>query len=189
MPGDPTTDTTIVYKVDRQHAKVNFIDQNTNQVLRVEQLSGDSYSKSSYTTAEQIAYYVAQGYVLVRDGYPAGGIGDGRGVAAAYALGAQGIQAGTIFLTADETPVPDAFKQAVLDADDTATTVTGRRSGAPVRSIKNPMIAKYLELEYSGASRDALEELSLGSLSMRVTLKTVQLWPVKFQVWLTASVQ
>ncbi|WP_447409197.1 nitronate monooxygenase [Weissella confusa] len=98
----------------------------------------------------------------------AGGIGDGRGVAAAYALGAQGIQAGTIFLTADETPVPDAFKQAVLDADDTATTVTGRRSGAPVRSIKNPMIAKYLELEYSGASRDALEELSLGSLSKAV---------------------
>lgn len=98
----------------------------------------------------------------------AGGIGDGRGVAAAYALGAQGIQAGTIFLTADETPVPDAFKQAVLEANDTATTVTGRRSGAPVRSIKNPMIAKYLELEYSGASRDALEELSLGSLSKAV---------------------
>lgn len=98
----------------------------------------------------------------------AGGIGDGRGVAAAYALGAQGIQVGTIFLTADETPVPEAFKQAVLDANDTATTVTGRRSGAPVRSIKNPMIAKYLELEYSGASRDALEELSLGSLSKAV---------------------
>ena len=74
VPGDPTTDTTIVYKVDRQHAKVNFIDQNTKQVLHVEQLSGDSYSKSSYTTAEQIAYYVAQGYVLVRDGYPAGGM-------------------------------------------------------------------------------------------------------------------
>ncbi|MCT0022670.1 LPXTG cell wall anchor domain-containing protein [Weissella confusa] len=74
VPSDPTADTTIVYTVDRQHAKVNFIDQNTKQVLHVEQLSGDSYSKSSYTTAEQIAYYVAQGYVLVRDGYPAGGM-------------------------------------------------------------------------------------------------------------------
>lgn len=74
VPSDPTADTTIVYKVDRQHAKVNFIYQNTKQVLHVEQLSGDSYSKSSYTTAEQIAYYVAQGYVLVRDGYPAGGM-------------------------------------------------------------------------------------------------------------------
>nr|WP_242051006.1 hypothetical protein [Weissella confusa] len=74
VPSDPTADTTIVCTADRQHAKVNFIDQNTKQVLRVEQLSGDSYSKSSYTTAEQIAYYVAQGYVLVRDGYPAGGM-------------------------------------------------------------------------------------------------------------------
>ena len=74
VPSDPTADTTIVYTVDRQHAKVNFIDQNTKQVLHVEQLSGDSYNKSSYTTAEQIAYYVAQGYVLVRDGYPAGGM-------------------------------------------------------------------------------------------------------------------
>ena len=74
VPSDPTTDTTIVYKVDRQHATVSFVDQNTQQVLHVEELSGDSYSKSSYTTAEQIADYEAQGYVLVHDGYPAGGM-------------------------------------------------------------------------------------------------------------------
>ncbi|WP_242458217.1 mucin-binding protein [Weissella confusa] len=74
VPSDPTTDTTIVYKVDRQHATVSFVDQNTQQVLHVEELSGDSYSKSSYTTAEQIADSEAQGYVLVHDGYPAGGM-------------------------------------------------------------------------------------------------------------------
>ncbi|WP_259707882.1 mucin-binding protein [Weissella cibaria] len=74
MPNDPTTDTTIVYRVDQQRATVNFIDQNTKQVLHVEQLTGDSYSKSTYTTTDQIAGYLARGYVLVRDGYPAGGM-------------------------------------------------------------------------------------------------------------------
>ena len=74
VPNDPTTDTTIVYRVDQQRATVNFIDQNTKQVLHVEQLTGDSYSKSTYTTTNQIAGYLAQGYVLVRDGYPAGGM-------------------------------------------------------------------------------------------------------------------
>ncbi|MGX7112638.1 nitronate monooxygenase [Gemella cuniculi] len=98
----------------------------------------------------------------------AGGIADGRGVAAAYVLGAQGVQLGTLFLATEECPVPNSFKNAVLDATDTSTTVTGRRNGAPVRSIKNPMIKKYLELEYSNASRDELEELTLGSLRRAV---------------------
>ena len=60
-----------------------------------------------------------------------------------YAMGAQGIQVGTLFLSAEECPVPATFKQAVLDADDTATIVTGRRNGAPVRSIKNKMLTKF----------------------------------------------
>lgn len=98
----------------------------------------------------------------------AGGVGDGRGVVAMYAFGAIGIQAGTIFLTAEECPVPPSFKQAVLDADDTATVVTGRKLGAPVRSIKNPMLAKYIEMENRNATRDELEELTLGSLSKAV---------------------
>lgn len=68
----------------------------------------------------------------------AGGIADGHGMAAVYALGASGVQIGTLFLVAEECPVPASFKQAVLDATDTSTTVTGRRNGAPVRSIKNP---------------------------------------------------
>lgn len=98
----------------------------------------------------------------------AGGIADGHGVAAAFALGAQGVQLGTLFLAAEECPVPDSFKEAVLRADDTSTMVTGRRSGAPVRSIKNQMIQKYQELEFANASRDELEALTLGSLRKAV---------------------
>ncbi|HGM4027122.1 TPA: DUF561 domain-containing protein [Listeria monocytogenes] len=98
----------------------------------------------------------------------AGGIADGHGMAAVYALGASGVQIGTLFLVAEECPVPASFKQAVLDATDTSTTVTGRRNGAPVRSIKNPMIQKYVELENENASRDKLEELTLSSLRKAV---------------------
>ncbi|EIZ1990587.1 DUF561 domain-containing protein [Listeria monocytogenes] len=98
----------------------------------------------------------------------AGGIADGHGMAAVYALGASGVQIGTLFLVAEECLVPASFKQAVLDATDTSTTVTGRRNGAPVRSIKNPMIQKYVELENENASRDKLEELTLGSLRKAV---------------------
>ncbi|HEL7261108.1 TPA: DUF561 domain-containing protein [Listeria monocytogenes] len=98
----------------------------------------------------------------------AGGIADGHGMAAVYVLGASGVQIGTLFLVAEECPVPASFKQAVLDATDTSTTVTGRRNGAPVRSIKNPMIQKYVELENENASRDKLEELTLGSLRKAV---------------------
>ena len=98
----------------------------------------------------------------------AGGIADGRGIAAAFALGAQGVQVGTRFLTTVECPVHENFKQAVLDADDQCTTVTGRSLGGPVRSIKNSMIAEFLKLENERASRDELEKLSLGSLRKAV---------------------
>ncbi|QIL50337.1 enoyl-[acyl-carrier-protein] reductase FabK [Weissella coleopterorum] len=95
----------------------------------------------------------------------AGGIGDGRGVAAALALGAQGGQIGTLFLTADETPIADAYKAAIIDANDTATTVTGRQAGAPVRALKNTMTNKYLELEAQGATWAELETVVLHSLA------------------------
>lgn len=98
----------------------------------------------------------------------AGGIADGRGIAAAFALGAQGVQVGTRFLTTVECPVHENFKQAVLEADDQCTTVTGRSLGGPVRSIKNSMIAEFLKLENEKASRDELEKLSLGSLRKAV---------------------
>jgi enoyl-[acyl-carrier protein] reductase II len=98
----------------------------------------------------------------------AGGIADGRGVAAAFALGAQGVQVGTRFLATVECPTHPNFKQAVIDADDTSTTVTGRSLGGPVRSIKNSMIAEFLKLESQNASRDELEKLSMGSLRKAV---------------------
>ncbi|WP_462405158.1 DUF561 domain-containing protein [Gracilibacillus sp. Marseille-QA3620] len=98
----------------------------------------------------------------------AGGIADGRGIAAAFALGAQGVQVGTRFLTTIECPVHENFKQAVLDADDQCTMVTGRSLGGPVRSIKNSMIMEFLKLEQQNASRDELEKLSLGSLRKAV---------------------
>lgn len=98
----------------------------------------------------------------------AGGIADGRGIVAAYALGAQGVQVGTRFLATEECPVHENFKKAVLECGDTDTLVTGRSLGGPVRSIKNPMTVKFLELERRGASRDELEELSLGSLRKAV---------------------
>ncbi|MGJ7920849.1 DUF561 domain-containing protein [Neobacillus sp. LXY-4] len=98
----------------------------------------------------------------------AGGIADGRGIAAAFALGAQGVQVGTRFLATVECPTHENFKLAVVNADDTSTTVTGRSLGGPVRSIKNSMIAEFQELERQNASRDELEKISLGSLRKAV---------------------
>lgn len=98
----------------------------------------------------------------------AGGIADGRGIIAAYALGAQGVQVGTRFLATKECPTHDNFKKAVVECGDADTIVTGRSLGGPVRSIRNSMTVKFLELETRGASRDELEELSLGSLRRAV---------------------
>ncbi|EUJ28533.1 putative oxidoreductase [Listeria floridensis FSL S10-1187] len=98
----------------------------------------------------------------------AGGIADGRGIAAAFALGASGVQIGTRFLATEECPVHENFKQAVLKAGDRDTTVTGRKAGSPVRSIKNKMIKEYLRLEDLDVGRDELETLTLGSLRKAV---------------------
>ncbi|PDF99913.1 nitronate monooxygenase [Listeria monocytogenes] len=98
----------------------------------------------------------------------AGGIADGRGIAAALALGAKGVQIGTRFLATDECPVHPDFKAAVIKASDRDTMVTGRKAGAPVRSIKNKMIKEYIRLEEENADRDTLEELTLGSLRKAV---------------------
>ncbi|MGC9250787.1 nitronate monooxygenase [Listeria ivanovii] len=98
----------------------------------------------------------------------AGGIADGRGIAAALSLGAQGVQIGTRFLATEECPVHPDFKAAVIKASDRDTMVTGRKAGAPVRSIKNKMIKEYIRLEEENADRDTLEELTLGSLRKAV---------------------
>lgn len=98
----------------------------------------------------------------------AGGVADGHGVVAAFALGAEGVQMGTVFLAAEECPIPDSYKQAVLDAVDTSTVVTGRKFKAPVRCIRNAMTDKYLEIEAQATSRHDLEEITMGALAKAV---------------------
>lgn len=98
----------------------------------------------------------------------AGGIGDGRGVAAAFMLGAEGVQVGTRFLLADETRIHENYKEKVVKAKDIDTQVTGRSTGHPVRLLRNPMTRKYLKMEAKGASAETLELMTLGSLRRAV---------------------
>ena len=95
----------------------------------------------------------------------AGGIADGRGMVAAFALGACGVQMGTRFLVADECTVSEAYKQKVLAAKDISTTVTGRRLGHPVRAIKTAYMNAYAKLEAdSNCPDEKLEAFGAGSL-------------------------
>ena len=94
----------------------------------------------------------------------AGGIGDKRGVAAAFALGACGVQVGTKFLVADECTVHENYKMKVIAAKDIDTVVTGRYPGHPVRVLRNKLTRQFQELEKEGASFEAFEELGRGAL-------------------------
>lgn len=98
----------------------------------------------------------------------AGGIADGRGAAAAFALGACGIQMGTCLLVSEECPIHENYKKALLKAGDNATCVTGRSVNADTRIIRNRMARKYLALEKGGAERMELEKYTLGSLRRAV---------------------
>ena len=98
----------------------------------------------------------------------AGGIADGRQAAAALALGACGIQVGTCLLASEECPIHPRYKQALLDARDSDTAVTGRSIGGPVRVLKNRMVTEYLALERKGATLQELEAVTLGGLRRAV---------------------
>lgn len=99
----------------------------------------------------------------------AGGIADGRGMVAAFALGAEGVQVGTRFLTVDECTIADAYKEKVLGAKDADTIVTGRGSGHPVRCIKNKFARTVRKLEGDVvANGDELEAMYVGSLRRAV---------------------
>lgn len=93
----------------------------------------------------------------------AGGIADGRGLVAALALGAAGVQMGTVFICAEETNIHAAYKELVLKASDSDTVVTGRGSGHPVRCLKNRFTKKLLGMEKRDASPEEFEEMTLGS--------------------------
>jgi enoyl-[acyl-carrier protein] reductase II len=98
----------------------------------------------------------------------AGGIADGRQLLAAYALGACGVQIGTVLLASEECPIHDNYKQAVLKASDNQTVVTGRIGGTPVRILKNKMAREYVRQEKAGADKMELERFTLGSLRRAV---------------------
>ncbi len=97
----------------------------------------------------------------------AGGIADGRGMAAAMMLGAVGVQMGTRFLVADECTVHETYKQKILSARDIDTLTTGKRLGHPVRSLKSPFSRAFFEKEYdSSVSNEELEKLGGGALRL-----------------------
>ena len=98
----------------------------------------------------------------------AGGIADGRQLAASFMLGAKGVQIGTVLLATNECPIHDNYKQAVIKAKDNDTIVTGRIAGTPVRIIKNSMAREYVKQEKAGADKMELEKFTLGSLRRAV---------------------
>lgn len=98
----------------------------------------------------------------------AGGIGDGRGFAASFMLGAEGVQMGTRFVVAKESIVHANYKEKVCKSKDIDSVVTGRSTGHPVRQIRNKMSKEYLKLEAEGATLEQLEMLTLGSLRASV---------------------
>ena len=98
----------------------------------------------------------------------AGGIADGRGMAAAFMLGAEGVQMGTRFVAAKESIVHANYKEQLIKAKDIDSAVTGMSTGHPVRSIRNKMTKEYLRLEKEGADFMELEKLTLGSLRRAV---------------------
>ncbi len=98
----------------------------------------------------------------------AGGIADGRGVAAAFMLGACGVQVGTRFLAAEECNIHPTYKQKIIKAGDRCTMVTGKRLGHPVRSLKTPFARNYEKAEYGGVGDEELEALGTGVLRIAV---------------------
>lgn len=98
----------------------------------------------------------------------AGGIADGRGVAAAFMLGACGVQMGTRFLSANECTIHPTYKEKVLKANDLCTMVTGKRLGHPVRSLRTQFAREYSKAEYGGMPDDELEALATGALRLAV---------------------
>ena len=98
----------------------------------------------------------------------AGGIGDGRGIAAAFMLGAEAVQMGTRFVVAKESIVHENYKQRIIKAKDIDSAVTGRTHGHPVRCLRNQMTREYNRLEAEGKSFEELEYLTLGTLRKAV---------------------
>lgn len=104
----------------------------------------------------------------------AGGIADGRGVAAAFMLGAQGVQMGTRFLSANECSIHPIYKEKILAASDLCTMVTGKRTGHPVRSLRTGFSRAYSKAEYAGAPDEELKEMAAGAFRLAVQEGDIQ---------------
>ena len=98
----------------------------------------------------------------------AGGIADGRGMAASMMLGACGVQLGTRFLSAEECTIHPTYKEKIVGAKDLCTMVTGKRLGHPVRSLRTPFARNYAKAEYGGMPDEDLENLAVGALQLAV---------------------
>lgn len=98
----------------------------------------------------------------------AGGIADGRGIAAAFMLGARAVQMGTHFVATKESMVHENYKHAIIKAKDIDSRVTGRTTGHPIRVLRNQMTKKYLEMEKAGAAFEELEVMTVGALRKAV---------------------
>jgi len=98
----------------------------------------------------------------------AGGIGDGRGIAAAFMLGAEAVQIGTRFVVSKEAVVHENYKQRIIKAKDIDSTVTGRSHGHPIRCLRNEMTREYMKMEAEGKSFEELEYMTLGALRRAV---------------------
>ncbi|MGC8778905.1 MAG: nitronate monooxygenase, partial [Candidatus Caldatribacteriaceae bacterium] len=98
----------------------------------------------------------------------AGGVGDGRGMAACFALGAEGVQIGTRFICTTECAVHPAYKEAIVRASDRSTVITGATTGHPVRCLKNRLTRQFEELESRGACKEEVEALGVGKLKEAV---------------------
>ncbi|MBQ8615594.1 MAG: enoyl-[Clostridia bacterium] len=98
----------------------------------------------------------------------AGGIADGRGMAAALMLGACGVQMGTRFLSADECTIHPTYREKILKAGDLCTMVTGKSCGHPVRSLRTEFARTYAKREYAGATNEELEQLARGAFRRAV---------------------
>ena len=108
----------------------------------------------------------------------AGGIGDGRGIAASFMLGAEAVQIGTRFVVSKEAVVHENYKQRIIKAKDIDTAVTGRSHGHPVRCLRNKMTREYVKLEQEGKTFEELEYLTLGTLRKAVQEGDVDLGTV-----------
>lgn len=119
-------------------------------------------SQTTMTLVPQVADVVSIPVIA------AGGIADGRGIAASFLLGAEGVQMGTRFLVAKESIVHPNYKERVIKARDIDSEVTGMSTGHPIRVLRNAMSREYLKMEQEGASFEELEHLTLGSLRKAV---------------------